>query len=387
MNAGRAPVAVRIALRDLSRYRARSGSALAATSFAILIAMLTTLVATGRYADVLDYFGPNLPSNQLVVYAPGSSPGSGGPVAALAAKQTARLQESVNTITASLESHDVLALDSTADVAFAQTGSRGASNAGNVYVASPTLLRHYGIDPSAIDPTTLIITSRQGFEGASGLQMIYGNLQASNADIHTVINPRTQTFGTLPTYTSDPNLLVTTYAVHKLKLQVSPGVWLIQNPKSLTPLQVNTARRAAAAAGMTIEAKNDDPSLAELRNYATTAGILLALGVLAMTVGLIRSETAGDLRILTAVGANRRTRRALTGATAGATGLLGALLGTAVAYLDAAALFGSQITERMSHVPLLDLVLVLIGLPVVAAAGGWLFAGREPPAIAHQPLE
>jgi putative ABC transport system permease protein len=41
----------------------------------------------------------------------------------------------------------------------------------------------------------------------------------------------------------------------------------------------------------------------------------------------------------------------------------------------------------MSHVPVFDLLLILIGLPVVAAAGGWLFAGREPAAIAHQPIE
>ena len=34
-----------------------------------------------------------------------------------------------------------------------------------------------------------------------------------------------------------------------------------------------------------------------------------------MTVGLIRSETAGDLRTLTATGAGARTRRALTGVT------------------------------------------------------------------------
>jgi hypothetical protein len=29
----------------------------------------------------------------------------------------------------------------------------------------------------------------------------------------------------------------------------------------------------------------------------------------------------------------------------------------------------------------LDLVLILAGLPVIAAAAGWLFAGREPRAI------
>jgi hypothetical protein len=33
------------------------------------------------------------------------------------------------------------------------------------------------------------------------------------------------------------------------------------------------------------------------------------------------------------------------------------------------------------------LVAVLVGLPVAAAVGGWLLAGREPDAIAHQALE
>jgi len=31
--------------------------------------------------------------------------------------------------------------------------------------------------------------------------------------------------------------------------------------------------------------------------------------------------------------------------------------------------------------------MVLIGLPVLAVIGGWLFAGREPPAISRQPAE
>jgi putative ABC transport system permease protein len=383
----RAPVAVRIALRDLSRYRARSGAALGATSFAVLIAMLITLVATGRYVDVLDYFGPNLPSNQLVVYAPGNSPGSGGPTTVPTAEQTADSARHAQAIATSLDSHDVLALEATADVALVQTGPRGASNSGNVYVATPALLRHFGIASSQIAPTTLILTSRPGLENTPELQLIYGNLQALNPNIHMLDNPKIQTFASLPTGTSDPNLLITTSAVTKLKVPVSEGAWLIQTLQSLTPLQINTARQAAAAAGMTIEVKNDDPTLGELRNDATLAGMLLALGVLAMTVGLIRSETAGDLRTLTSVGANRRTRRTLTGVTAGALGGLGAVLGTAVAYLDAAAYFGNQASERLSAVPSLDLVLVLVALPVVAAVGAFLFAGRELPAVARVPLE
>ncbi len=61
----RAPIATRMALRDLARYRARSGSALAAISVGVLVAVIVLLAAASRYGDVLDYAGPNLASNQL----------------------------------------------------------------------------------------------------------------------------------------------------------------------------------------------------------------------------------------------------------------------------------------------------------------------------------
>jgi putative ABC transport system permease protein len=386
--ARRAPIAVRIALRDLARYRSRSGPALAATSFAVLIAVLISLIATGRFADAVDYFGPNLPSNQVVVYAPDNGPGGGGgpgpkPAPNAGQQSEADLQARASAIAASLGTHDVLALESTGATLAQEVLHDMRGVHGQVYVATPELLQQYGIDPSAIGPTTLFITSRPGLEGTKGLELVYGDFP----DLSIIKDPTIQTFDALPTDTSDPNLLVTMYAVDTLKLQASPGAWLIETPRPLSAAQINTARQIAAAAGMTIETKNESPTLGQLRNYATAAGILLALGVLAMTLGLIRSETASDLRTLTATGASSRTRRSITSATAGALGLLGALLGTAVAYLATAAFFRSQLTERMSHVPVLDLLLIFIGLPVVAAAGGWLFAGREPPAIAHQPIE
>ncbi|MGC1282300.1 MAG: FtsX-like permease family protein, partial [Streptosporangiaceae bacterium] len=70
------PVAGRIAMRDLARYRARSGAALAAATLAVFIAMLITLLSTNRFTEPLDYVGPNLPPNQLAVYTPGNDPGS-----------------------------------------------------------------------------------------------------------------------------------------------------------------------------------------------------------------------------------------------------------------------------------------------------------------------
>ncbi|HEY6791279.1 MAG TPA: FtsX-like permease family protein, partial [Trebonia sp.] len=64
----RSPISVRLALRDLSRYRSRSGPALAAIAIATLIAVIVCVETAGRFANVLDYAGPNLTSNQLVVY-------------------------------------------------------------------------------------------------------------------------------------------------------------------------------------------------------------------------------------------------------------------------------------------------------------------------------
>jgi putative ABC transport system permease protein len=109
--------------------------------------------------------------------------------------------------------------------------------------------------------------------------------------------------------------------------------WLIQTPQPLTPAQVTRADHWAAAAGLTVETatRTARASLVSVSNRATAAAVVAALVVLAMTIGLIRSETAGDLRVLAATGAGSRTRRLITGATAAALALLGALLGTVAA--------------------------------------------------------
>jgi putative ABC transport system permease protein len=105
-----------------------------------------------------------------------------------------------------------------------------------------------------------------------------------------------------------------------------------------------------------------------------------------MTVGLIRSETANDLRTLAATGATSTIRRTVTGATAGALALLGALLGAGAAYVALIAWHRSDL-HPLSQVPVLDLVVMTVGLPLIATTAGWLLAGREPPTIAHQPIE
>jgi putative ABC transport system permease protein len=38
-------------------------------------------------------------------------------------------------------------------------------------------------------------------------------------------------------------------------------------------------------------------------------------------------------------------------------------------------------------VPIVNLAILIIGMPLAASIVGWLLAGREPPTIARQPIE
>jgi putative ABC transport system permease protein len=184
--------------------------------------------------------------------------------------------------------------------------------------------------------------------------------------------------------------VITEHAIHALGLHPSVSGWLVQTPHPPTAAQITNARATAAAAGMTIETKSSTPASAEILNWATVFGIVLALGILAMTIGLIRSETAGDLRTLTATGAGSLTRRELTAATAFALALGGAVLGTVAAYVAAVGYAWDNPLDglsELSSVPAQQLLLIVVGMPVIAAVVGWLLAGREPAVISRQPLE
>ena len=91
-----------------------------------------------------------------------------------------------------------------------------------------------------------------------------------------------------------------------------------------------------------IETKRRNASFAGVIAGAIAGGALFALGILLITVGLIRSESAVDVRTLAAVGAESGTRRMLTAASAGGLALLGAGLGIAGAYLTLFATFSTS---------------------------------------------
>ena len=163
--------------------------------------------------------------------------------------------------------------------------------------------------------------------------------------------------------------------------------WLIQAPAPLTAAQIRAARHVTLAYQAPLEIASGGSDFGEIADVATALGILIALGVLAASVGLIRSETAPDLRTLTATGASTSTRRTITAATAAALGLLGALLGMAFAVTASLVWAHGSLSALFGDVPLTDVMILLIGLPLAGAVGGWLLAGREPAVIARQPLD
>jgi putative ABC transport system permease protein len=398
----RAPIAVRLALRDLSRYRARSASALAAISLGVLIAVVICVVAAGRYANVLDYAGPNLSSNQLVVSTAGGpddvrGPGNQG-AASTVTPSNSQAVANAREIATALGTTNITELDTTS--ANLQRAAPGRNWNGPIYIATPALLRAFGISASSIDPNADILSMRPGLPTTSDMQLVYGNYFAKSGPDsfpcptgECLANPVIQTVSALPSGTSAPNTVITEHAVRQLGLQASSSAaaWFIQTSQPLTAAQIKSAQLTAATSGMAVETKNSAPSSAEIINWATVFGILLALGILAMSIGLIRSETAGDLRTLSATGASSSTRRSVTAATAAALALLGAVLGTVAGYVAAIGYFRSSTQNgglaALSSAPTTNLLIILVGMPLIAAVGGWLFAGREVSAIARQPFD
>ena len=263
----RLPVAVRIALRDLVRYRARSGAALAATTFAVFLATVICLVASTRFDNPLDWIGPNLSSSQLIVGTQ-QSPGPGIMTQPSNAQLTS-LGGRVNALAASLHARFV-PLDIAGPTPY-QVGTPAHQNfSGNAYVATPQLLAAYGIKASQIAAGTDILTMRPGLASLPHMEMIWSNPgyqspgeREPGADggppctlsNHCVPNPVIQTISSLPGGTSAPNTVITEYAVSKYHQQTQLFAWLIQAPAALTAAQVNAARQLALAYGVTVETR------------------------------------------------------------------------------------------------------------------------------------
>lgn len=340
----RLPVASRLALRDLARHQARSSAALAAISVALAVPV-AIVVAAG----VLEQTAAegNLSDRQLLIWT--DSPGLRVPDRTPA--QLAAIETQVRRYTATLANPTVIPLEVAIDPAEAPRADASGGRIGRLpvdasgqtvpLVATPEVLRYFSVDPAGVGHATDVLTTRPHFE-------------------------------------SLPKVFLTPAALRRHNWEPVRVGWLVEAPQPLTGKQLTAARELALDAGLVIEDRNMRGGLLALRAIATGAGAVLALAILAMTVGLIRAEAAGDLRTLTATGATSRIRRTLTSSTAGGLALLGGILGIAAAYTVIVAGSSRNQLGELARVPVVELLVIAVGVPVVAAGLGWLLAGREP---------
>jgi putative ABC transport system permease protein len=399
--AGRVSIAPRLALRELARYQARSGAALAAVTLALGIAATVVVVASAEEAKKASE-PASLSDRQIRLYLGPSEDRSLTPVDAL--PQLDRLAAGARRVAAQLDGATVIPLRKATEpgappimvgntrflptVELTKTsrspeGGKKYRAQSEAYVATPAVLEYLGVDPATIDPDTDYLVDRTVTTKDLVIPSFTSRREIPVTNVQK-INTGQHLFGAESGRT--PPYFITLNGLRRHGWKQIPAGWLVQSSRPLTSDQIADARDTAAEAGFTIETQRKSNPPTEVMSIATAAGALLALAILAMTVGLIRGESAGDLRTLTAAGATSRIRRTLTATTAGALALLGALLAVAGAYVVMMALYHDDL-GYLSDVPVLYLALAILGVPLAAAAAGWLLAGREPSVIARPVIE
>jgi putative ABC transport system permease protein len=404
--AGRVSIAPRLALRDLARYQARSGAALAAVTLSLGIAASVVVTASAEEAkrasepaslsdrQIRIYLGPSESEGRELT--PVDAPAQLDRLAARARRVAAQVDRATMIPLRKVTEPGAAPFTAPGDNAqFIPTievtksfrspeGGKSYRGQSQLYVATPAVLEYLGIDPATIDPGTDYLVDRSVTAKDLVIPSMTSRREFPVTNVQK-IDTGQRLFGGFGSGRAAP-FFITPNGLRRHGWQQIPAGWLLQSSKPLTSDEIADARNAAAEAGLTIETKRKSDPPTEVMSIATAAGALLALAILAMTVGLIRGESAGDLRTLTAAGATSRIRRTLTATTAGALALLGAILAIAGAYVVMLALYHDDL-GYLSDVPVLYLALAVIGVPLAAAAAGWLVAGREPPAIARTAIE
>jgi hypothetical protein len=321
--AGRIPIAPRLALRDLARYQARSGAALAAITLALGIAaavVVTALAEENRAADD----PPNLTTQQVRVYK--------GPT----------------------EAPELISIQTNAQVALMAARVRQLAA---------------GLDHATVIPL------RNAYQPGAPAMVIDGDPVLPTISLSRTPRHRPRAVLVHHPQRSSP-----------ARLEADPG----RLAHRVEPAADERADRRRAQARS--EFRPDDPSPPR-QPLTREADRHRNRRRRAPGARDPRHDRRADPQRerrrpshLTATGATSRTRRSLTGATAGALALLGALLGVAGAYLVLGATYFDDL-GYLSGVPVLSLVLIVVGVQLTATAAGWLLAGREPPAIARPAIE
>jgi putative ABC transport system permease protein len=171
-------------------------------------------------------------------------------------------------------------------------------------------------------------------------------------------------------------------AAERLGMAVEDGVVVAQLTRLPTQAEEDALHAALTAAGVP-----PDRAVVE-RGYVSDYGLgllalvagaaVITLGAVGIATGLAQVDARPDHATLAAVGAAPRVRRTLAACQALSIAGLGGLLGIAAGFVPGVA-FVSAVPSLELILPWRNLLLVLIGLPALAAAVAWLFTRSRLP--------
>lgn len=362
----------RIALRDLTRYRTRAAAALGSVSLAVGVPLAVTVTAASAQHDTTS---GNLSDRQIilsigVITSPVLAPRSASELdtSSAAADEIAALLGGGRVTELRVVVDPRLDPSPVGTEAVRVDRRDGDGDGPPVFLATDALL-----DALAVRP-------EPGFELLTA--------EAGPVDYGAVVDPATGRHPPQPvtdatiierSYTSLPSSLLSLRTVTQRGWTTMAAGWLIDAPTRLSDDELATIRTVALTAGLRMETRDQQAGLAQLRNSATAAGMILALGILALAVGLLRSEAAADTATLTATGATSGVRRSITASTALVLAGLAVLIAIAAVY---AAL--SAASRDLPAAPLVNLVEIGLGVPLLAGLAGYAAAGRDPGSVNRQ---
>lgn len=335
--APRAPLGLRLALRDTARFRTRNGPIVTA-----LLASLALSVAVGaglaaRQAQVTDGYEPFAATDQLFV--------DGVRAGDAAATMIAELP------VASAGSWRF----ATTPVLTDQPDALGASLA----IGDADVVAALGGDDDAL----------AAFEGGSA---IAGGGGTNEADIRL----RWSLPDTLLLHLLDnPSLLVppVVSAATAAGLEAvpdGPESWVIRLDGPVTAAQASIAQAAASrTANASVFRETGPGSVGGMIRAVLAVSVVTSLIVVAVSLALAATEARDDERTLAAVGAEPRVRRSVAAGRAAVLAGLGGLLAVPAGLIP---VWGAtRFTGLPFVIPLPVLAVVALGVPLLAVAGAW----------------
>jgi putative ABC transport system permease protein len=372
--APRLPVGPRLAVRDAARFRTRNGPIVTA-AMAGLAAMLTITTVFGSLdRDARESYQPSL-AYDLVVF----DGESAGPVAAALASEVGGQVAALGWVGVEVLTTDGTPLNSWPAVADVEAA------------------RVLGGDDAA---AALAAGQAVVFHPVPGSELVLGSSDALDWDEDGPILATSETVEVFEASPSSPGswvaplLLPADFAADLVARDVAelsgaaPSVTEVAAEQYVVRLDAPVDAEVVAAAsrltrtveGVSFRAEqgyvSEDRALLLL---TTIAGGIVSLALVAVALALASAEARADGRAMAAIGAGRRTRRSLAAGRALLLAGLAGVLAVPVGAIPAIALLtrlrpGALVVQ----VPWIPLAVALLVVPLLAAGGAAIAAGRAP---------